>query len=288
MSPLRKKIESASETLKSPLDGTSLQLFTDRVNDPIGHVVFVHGFADHGRRYDHLAEALCKAAFNVYRLDLRGHGRSAGARGFINSVDEYLSDVNAAMNHWKSSCKDDKPWILMGHSMGGLVVGRYLEAYPEDQFASVMMSPFLGMAIAVPAWKEVLAKVSAKLLPSLSMPNDIDPNILTHDRTAAEAYREDPLVFNTANSKWFVSIVEAQKKVFEDVDRVAVPLLVMQAADDMLVAAEESKRFYGLVKKPEKELRIYDDCYHELMQEVGKDRIIKELITWVYSILPEA
>ena len=288
MSPLRKKIESASEIFKSPLDGTSLQLYTDRVNDPIAHVVFVHGFADHARRYEHLTAALCKAAFNVYRLDLRGHGASSGPRGFINDFDEYLSDVHESMLRWKASCGDDKPWILIGHSMGGLVVGRYLEVYPRDFFAAVMMSPFLGMRIKVPAWKQVMAKVAARLLPSLSLPNEIDPNILTHDRTAAEAYREDPLVFTNANAKWFVSILEAQRQGFEDVEKVSVPLLVMQAADDMLVEPEETKRFYGLVGKPEKELRMYDDCYHELMQELGKDRIIKEMIAWMYALLPDA
>ena len=43
-------------------------------------VVLCHGYAEHARRYDHVAQRFGEAGLVTYALDLRGHGRSGGKR----------------------------------------------------------------------------------------------------------------------------------------------------------------------------------------------------------------
>ncbi len=279
MAPKR-KVERLAETWKS-FDGTNIRLYSATVRNPLANVVLVHGFADHSGRYEHVVDAFCQAGFNMFRIDLRGHGKSDGARGFINSFDEYLKDINGAKGHWQEHTSNDKPWAIIGHSMGGLVVARYVETYPEDFVAAVLSSPFMGLRLPVPAWKNVMAKLAARFLPTLSLPAGIDPQMLTHDKDVLEAYTEDPLVFTSANARWFVEILSAQQSAFEQADRIKIPMLIMQAADDMLVDPEASRKFYEKITHPEKEFRIYDHCYHELFQELNKKKIIKDVLDWL-------
>jgi pimeloyl-ACP methyl ester carboxylesterase len=71
--------------------------------------------------------------FEVHALDLRGHGGSDGAESLqFSGIAEYVDDLAAA-----TSMLDRLP-VLVGHSMGGLVVQKYLERLPVA--GSVLMS----------------------------------------------------------------------------------------------------------------------------------------------------
>src|SRR5688572_20754484 len=99
-------------------DGTTLALFRwEGAESPKGDVLIVHGLAEHMGRYDEVGRWFADAGYRVTGLELRGHGDSAGKRGYILSWDEYVADVDAAVR----SLGTDSV-ILVAHSMGGLVV----------------------------------------------------------------------------------------------------------------------------------------------------------------------
>jgi acylglycerol lipase len=57
--------------------------------------VIHHGLADHSDRYARFAERLVRAGYAVWAFDMRGHGRSAGARVQIDRIDHLLDDLDA-------------------------------------------------------------------------------------------------------------------------------------------------------------------------------------------------
>ncbi|EYF08070.1 alpha/beta hydrolase [Chondromyces apiculatus] len=89
-------------------------------------VLLIHGYGQN--RYTwHLpsrsfANYLARAGFDVYNLDLRGHGRSKhlGAPRPSHVTDFVLEDVPAAVEEIRR-CSGDRPVYLVGHSLGGLV-----------------------------------------------------------------------------------------------------------------------------------------------------------------------
>ena len=91
---------------------------------PRGVLVIHHGLADHGARYAGLAEPLVRAGFAVWALDMRGHGRSAGARASSPSIDAFLDDLDAFLREVRAA-EPGRPVFLMGHSLGGLITARY-------------------------------------------------------------------------------------------------------------------------------------------------------------------
>src|SRR3954463_12902921 len=56
-------------------------------------LVLMHGYAEHCRRYDELAEYLVQRGIAVCRIDARGDGRSSGQRGYIERFEEYTDDL---------------------------------------------------------------------------------------------------------------------------------------------------------------------------------------------------
>ena len=57
-------------------------------------VVLCHGYAEHARRYDHVAQRFGESGLVVYALDLRGHGRSGGKRVYLKNISEYTGDFH--------------------------------------------------------------------------------------------------------------------------------------------------------------------------------------------------
>ena len=58
-----------------------------------GIIFFVHGNAEYTQRYAYLAKVLAEAGFDFVGIDQRGYGFSAGTRGFLESEEQYLSDL---------------------------------------------------------------------------------------------------------------------------------------------------------------------------------------------------
>lgn len=89
-------------------------------------VLLVHGFGQNRYAW-HLpsrsfANYLARAGFDVYNLDLRGHGRSRhlGGRRCRSVSDYWLEDLPTAIDEIRRHSPDRPVWIV-GHSLGGLV-----------------------------------------------------------------------------------------------------------------------------------------------------------------------
>src|SRR5512137_1839152 len=67
-----------------------------------GAVCLVHGIGEHTGRYTHVADAYNQAGYALLGLDLRGHGLSAGPRGFTPSYDAFLDDIDVLLGEARS------------------------------------------------------------------------------------------------------------------------------------------------------------------------------------------
>ena len=104
-------------------------------------LLFVHGaFAGGWMWTETIMPTLARAGYPCYALSLRGHGGSAG-REEINwhSVADYVDDVKAVVD-WLAASP-----VLIGHSMGGFIVQKYLEHRPAAGAALICSVPPQGL-----------------------------------------------------------------------------------------------------------------------------------------------
>lgn len=104
---------------------------------PNGHppLVFVHGGYIHSGCWDvNFLPHFSRMGYHCHALDLSGHGASEGRDDLHDfDIDHYAADVAQLV------AELPKPPVLIGHSMGALVVQRYLEK--GQAAALVMMAP---------------------------------------------------------------------------------------------------------------------------------------------------
>lgn len=250
-------------------------------------LLWIHGFAEHRGRYQYFAERLGERGILLSMIDLRGHGESPGPRGYIDKFEEYYRDVRALI-HRNRAAYPHLPLVLGGHSMGGLIVARYLEedsSHPATS-AAILTAPFLAAALPIPGWKTSIAPFLSKVLPRLGIPSGIPPTDLSHDPDICAAYIDDPLVFGIARARWFTEIVREQRLVFERSTQIRIPLLVMQGLDDRIASAQASHQFFDTVATNQKEWREYPGLYHEILNETERERIIRDLLEWLDRTVP--
>ena len=84
----------------------------------------VHGGAAHAHWYDFVAPGLT-ANHHVFSLDLRGHGDSAWADPRTYSFKTFAADLNAVVEKL-----DLRDFVLIGHSMGGMISLIYAATHP--------------------------------------------------------------------------------------------------------------------------------------------------------------
>jgi len=56
-------------------------------------LILVHGIGEHSGRYGNLLKSLSGKNISVFALDHRGHGRSEGKRGHVDSFMDYIYDL---------------------------------------------------------------------------------------------------------------------------------------------------------------------------------------------------
>ncbi|MBM4362452.1 MAG: lysophospholipase [Deltaproteobacteria bacterium] len=265
-----------------------LALRVDPAEGPCsGRVLLVHGFAEHGGRYDELAGLLQRRGLAIARPDLRGHGRSGGARGYCRHFDEYVADLQATLDHL---AKDPRfpstvPLALLGHSMGGLVATRAATRLGERPAGLALSAPFFGVARALSGVERLLGGVAGRIAPGLRQPSGLRGSDLTHDAEIAARYDADPLGFPHVTAGWFLAVTRAQAAALEEAPSLSLPVLCLAAGDDRAVSVAATEAWFRAVGSQEKSLEILPGWFHEILNEPERSRVAGQfadaLLLWM-------
>ncbi len=248
-------------------------------------VVLVHGAGEHSGRYAQTAARLNQDGFSVYAFDLPGHGQSPGTRGHIARLEDCLTAIRMFLQQVSQDCPETRP-ILLGHSFGGLLSPLYAARFPETLSGLVLSSPLWGVAVAIPIWKRALAHLLNPVWPSLTMrrPSTIEQT-LSHDPHVAAQYARDPLTHTRASVHFYVELHRALSQLPSALPQLQLPVLVLQAGDDRIASAEATTRLFPGIGSPRKKLIVYEGYYHEVLNEVGNETVLQDLITWLRAVI---
>jgi alpha-beta hydrolase superfamily lysophospholipase len=234
-------------------------------------LAIVPGFSDHAARYGRLVAALRSGVpdLHVFGLDTRGHGRSAGRRGFIERFDDYLDDVDAFLADIRKLRPRDSIF-LYGHSMGALIVLAHISARRAGartlSGAAAGAPPMKIIARLSPA-KVKAARLLSSWLPWVHLESDLDVRLLSRDPEIPRAYLADPLVHRKATPRLFTEMRGTADRLLSRPVPLDCPLFLYHGAADGIADPSATRDYGDRVSAPAKQVRIYEGAYHEVHNE---------------------
>lgn len=251
---------------------------------PTGVVIICHGYAEHARRYDHVAQRFGEAGLITYALDLRGHGRSGGKRVYLKNISEYTEDFHHLVG-LATAAHPELKRVVLGHSMGGGVVFSYGVEHPDDYAAMVLSGPAVYAQDGVSPVMTVVAKVLGGLAPGLPV-EDLPADAVSRDPEVVAAYEADPLVHH---GKLPAGVAKALIGVGETMPQRAAaltaPLLVVHGGQDKLIPVAGSERLVECVGSTDVALKVYPELYHEVFNEPERAVVLDDVTSWIETRL---
>ncbi len=243
-------------------------------------LLIIPGLGEHGGRYERAAGILAASGLDTWALDLRGFGRSGGRRAYVERLDVWLDDIAERLAVLRHS---DRPVVLLGHSMGGLVAARYAESTRPQPDLLVLSAP--AVAGNIPAWKRALARILGRVAPTVAVKNGLDGSILSRDPAVGRDYVADPLNVHATTTRLGAILLDAQAPAVADLDRIKVPTLVIHGGADHLVPTVSSEVF---ATRPNVERRVLPGLAHETFNEPDGPAVVGDVAAWIGQHLPAA
>lgn len=230
-------------------------------------LIFSHGIGEHQGLYTEFKDKLIEANYSVLLYDIRGHGQSASLKGF-KSYQVFIDDLETLVKQYRSVYKKI---YLIGHSFGAIISNMYAQL--KDNIDGV---------ISIGYQYKVIKKVKylGWLLPNKRLNfNWSDPNS-RHVKTAEDI--KDPLLLNHIEFRWlYQTLVKMNTSIKKHASKVKLPYLILHGGSDKIVDPNNACYFMSALKQAKREVIIYPYSYHDLLLDIDKDIVIKDIIDYL-------
>ena len=258
-----------------------------------GSVVLSGGRTEPIEKYFEVIGELQGRGFTVLAHDWRGQGLSQRAlpdrlRGHAQGFQAFLDDFRALLAAFE--LRLPKPWIALGHSMGGCLTLLALAHGEAPRFAAAALSaPMLGLQLPLPlaatkALAGVLCAIGRRtgyVFLQEGSPFDaaFEGNRLTHDERRFLRHRHQiqacpDLALGNVTWGWLDFALKAMAEVADPrrLAAVTIPVLVVSAEADQIVEVAAQARAAG--RLPDARHLVVPGARHELLMETDDRRAV--------------
>ncbi len=229
-------------------------------------LLFVHGSCHAAWCWDeNFLPYFAENGFDSYAVSLRGHGESEGSEQLKwSSVSDYVEDVlQAALGLPKFP-------VVVGHSLGGLVVQKFLEKNISP--ARGMLWSGLRLYFKNPfLFNKVFLKQDIQMI--YGTPQLVKRNLFSADADDAQIAEYTKRLGKESYRAFWEMIYHLPK-----LKLVKTPLLVLGAENDIIVAPKEIKK---TARAFNADYKIYPKTAHDLMLERGWKSVADFMIDWL-------
>jgi acylglycerol lipase len=250
------------------------------VPQPRASILIVHGYAEHCGRYDHLARRFNDAGFTVRAYDHYAHGQSPGALGYVADFDRLVTDLAAIAKAWWTEPGHPAKRFIFGHSMGGLVTALAVERGLIAPDAVVFSGAAVDLGDVSPILR-VLSPVLSRILPRVPAA-ELEDEAISRIEDEVDAYSEDPLVYHgPIYARTGYEMMRAAQHARDALPSITLPFLALHGAADRLIPARASQTLYDRAASTDKTLKIYEDAYHEVFNDLPREQFIQDTLDWL-------
>lgn len=273
-------------------------------------LVISSGRSESYLKYQELSFDFFNLGYNVFLIDHRGQGLSGRVlanpnKGHVENFQFYVDDLANFIDNVVSNTCIDKPYLL-AHSMGGAIAARYLQDHANKIKAAVLSSPMLGFTGGIPDFiANSIIKATAHInqwfddtpwyffghkdfTPSEYTNNPLMHSSLRH-QVFAQLYLQTPEIqLGGVTTQWLAASLTGLAKIFNQIDKISTPILVLQAGADSIVDNQAQDRFCQALHQlqpnscPNGKPLVITGAYHELFFEsdVYRTPALNAVATW--------
>ena len=262
------------------IDGLYVSYYTNSSQNV--KILFVHGAWHSSYCWEKFfLPYFSSKGYSVYALNLRSHGKS-NSKGYykFNSLNSYLADVHTVIE----KIKEDSSVILIAHSMGGMVVQKYLVKYPNTVTAAILLAPATTWGVRSTTFsvmfhhplqymKMNILFTLRPLVSKLSFYKYYFFYSETNDETIQE-YQN----FTTDES------YRAYINMFLDkinYKRISQPVLIIGGKNDHIFKPKHLEKLNQKIK--DSKMKLYDQTGHNLMLEKDWQSVADTSISWIIN-----
>lgn len=260
-------------------DGTRIHLRSwEAKGEPKAVVVICHGVNSHSGQHAWTAEQFASKGFTTFAVDLRGRGKSEGERFYVEDIADYVADIRGLILIAKER-HPGLPVFLLGHSAGGVVSCTYALDH-QDEIDGLICESF---AFQVPAPGFVLSAVKAlsHVAPKLGVLT-LHMKDFTRDPVALADLEADPLTQNeTQPAATVAALARADERLRDNFGAITLPVLILHGTEDRATICHGSEFFHERAGSPDKTLKIYQGHYHDLLNDIGKETVFRDIVRWI-------
>jgi len=271
------------------LDGVNLRIAIWNETSSKGTILLQSGRTEFIEKYYEVIQEFINRGFCVALMDWRGQGLSDRVAkniriGHVDNFSDYDSDFEEVIRKvYQDSCP--KPWIAVGHSMGGCLVASNAAKNTDLFDAIILCAPMLSLqmpnlikkltyilgfmtkiglkekAVARPEWHEDKGWHENPFIE-----NQVTSDPRRYERTIMLIREHQELAIGGLTIGWVYGALKRTKKMISPgwIKKIEQPLLLLNATKDKLVNPKENKKICGqsnivIVKDIESE--------HEILME---------------------
>ncbi len=274
-----------------------------------GIIQLIHGMAEYAARYSPFAEFLTDAGYLVCAEDHAGHGlsvKSADDLGYFNDANDYeivLQDIRT-LNLRVREENPDKPYFVLGHSMGSFFCRNYIARYGGELNGAVIMGTgfkgklTLAAALSFVAgdakkhgWRNRSRTVKKLAFGTYNKKfgggkggNDW----LSKNPENVRAYEEDGLCgfdFTNGGYRVLFSVIKAACSA-ETISAVPenLPVFFVAGAEDPVgdygKGVKKAAAKFKRAGVKDVEVKLYEDMRHEILNDDCKDEVYADLLAF--------
>ena len=241
-------------------------------------LLFVHGAWHAAWCWDeHFLDFVADKGYRALAVSVRGHGKSPVPRRMqFCSIADFVDDVDLIANSLPA-----RP-VVIGHSLGGFVVQKYLESH--DAAAAVLVASvppsgvggFLLRGMKRHPWQRIRGTVTTKSLRGVAgTPKLARENFFSEFTPEADVVRYAARIEEEYVGRW---TLEMALPNVSKANLVATPLLVLGGADDACFTQEEVR---ATARAYQTEAEIFPEMGHSMMLEPGWTDVAERIHAWL-------
>ena len=252
-------------------------------------VLMAHGMGEHHLRYDRLAQRLGDASIAAYAYDHRGHGAGAQILGDFGEAgwSALVDDIATALRVLRER-HTGLPVLLFAHSMGSMAAQCLLPKH-SDLIDGVILSGSCDFSMVAQFAAAAPEPMSLETFNAAFEPARTPFDWLSRDENEVDKYIADPFCGFSANERSAQSMMKSGLELVDPTLWAAIrddlPVLIMSgekdplhgngALLDSLVAKFHDAGLTQLQKK------IYPDARHEMLNEINRDEVMEDIVSWL-------